>query len=199
MRSSIANSTYYATVGDQHFTDMYFATSFWPIVHLLRAAPPGLTLLPPLPAHILADVLELAMRGLAVGALACAFMGALHPGRADARRVAALAVGVALTAFVTGSAGYTQIFLIYLVLLEPKRGGLFAVVTACAYLLCLPIDLIVKPLTSAPTWSWLGGREVIPHYGLSVGQFLRPALCLVLQGAMVAISLRDVAARRDPG
>lgn len=187
---------YYGVVGDRYFTDLYFATSFWPLVHLLRAAPQGLTLLPPIPAHIVATVLELMMRGLAIGALACAFMGALNPGRADARRVAALAVGVALTAFVTGSAGYTQIFLLYLVFLERERGGLFDVVIACAYLLCLPIDLIVKPLPATPVFSYLGGREVLPVHGLAIGQFLRPALLLTLQAAMVAINLRDVAGRR---
>ncbi|MDB5479458.1 MAG: hypothetical protein JWO83_511, partial [Caulobacteraceae bacterium] len=119
----IANETSYAGAPSKsYFSDLYFATSYWPLIRMLHAFPPGLRLGSAPAAAAWSMVLTVALRAAQLAALACLALALFRPAGAQVRRLAALSVAVSITAFTTGSAGYAQIFLFFLVFYEPWRG-----------------------------------------------------------------------------
>jgi hypothetical protein len=194
----IANETSYAAAPSKsYFSDLYFATSYWPLIRMLHAFPPGLRLGSAAAAAAWSVVLTVALRAAQLTALACLTLALFRPAGAQVRRLAALSVAVSITAFTTGSAGYAQIFLFFLVFYEPWRGWARITVLLAAYLLCMPIDLVVLPVVRQPAFSWLGGREVTAAAGVSVGQLVRPALLLVIQSGLVVLNLQDIFRRGE--
>ena len=188
----IANEARYA-IGqtDRYFTDLYYATSYWPLIRLLRAAPTGLRLVDPVAGQAISLGLEILIRAAQLGAAGCLAAALFRPAAVDVRRFGALLTATALTAFTTGSAGYAQIFLFFLIFFEPWRGGLRIVILVAAYLLCLPIDHAFLPVINGAAHSYLGGRLVTAHFGVSIGQLLRPGILLVIQFGLIALNLRD--------
>ena len=192
----IANESKYAAVkSDHYFSDLYFATAYWPLIRLLRAAPPGLTLAPPAVAAAIALGLEAAIRLAQLAFAACCAVALFRPGRVDIRRFGAMVACISLTAFTTGSAGYVQIFLFFLLFYEPWRGSVRIAILTCAYLLCLPLDLTLLPVVSEHAVSFLTGRSVVTHFGVTLGQLVRPGLLLVIQFGLVAINFADLSRR----
>ncbi len=93
--------------------------------------------------------------------------------------------------------GYTQTFLLFLVLLEPWKGVGPIVAIVCAYLLCLVTDWPLSTVLELSTESWLGGRPVSPNFGLAVGHFVRPGLVALILWALALDSIvRVVRAHR---
>ncbi len=174
-----------------HFLDLYYATAYWPLIRVLHAYPVGLRLLPAGASDAVGLILTVGLRGAQLGTLACACLALARPAAVDVRRFGALLVGVALTGFTTGSAGYAQIFLFFLVFFEPWRGPVRIVVLSASYLLCLPIDFPILPVIHAPALSFLGGRVVMATSGLSVGHLLRPGVLLVIQYGLIVLNLAD--------
>ncbi len=173
------------------FLDVYYATSYWPLIRILHASPAGLHLASGPVSAFWSVMLAAALRGAQLGTLLCAVMAALRPAAVDARRFGALLAGVALTGFTTGSAGYAQIFLFFLVFFERWRGPARIAVLGGAYLLCVPFDVALIPVVHERVRSFLGGREVTTAFGLSVGQILRPGVLLVMQYGLIALNLAD--------
>jgi hypothetical protein len=48
------------------------------------------------------------------------------------------------------------------------------------------------PTIHATEHSFLGGRDVVATFGVSVGQLLRPGLLLILQLGLVVLNLQDI-------
>jgi hypothetical protein len=189
----IANETSYAAAPSKSwFSDLYYATSYWPLIRVLHALPPGLRLGSAPVAAAWSTILTAALRATQLAGLACLALALVRPAGADVRRLAALCVAISITAFTTGSAGYAQIFLFFLVFYEPWRGPTRIAVLTATYVLCIPIDQVVLPVVHQRMWSWLGGREVTADFGISVGQLLRPALLLIVQWGLIVLNLKDV-------
>ena len=189
----IANETSYAAAPSKgYFSDLYFATSYWPLIRALHALPAGLRLGSAPVAAAWGVFLTGALRATQLAALACLILALVRPAGADIRRLAALSVAVSITAFTTGSAGYAQIFLFFLVFYEPWRGPARVTILLATYLLCVPLDLVILPLVHQRAYSWLGGREVIAVAGVSLGQLVRPALLLVIQSGLIIVNLQDI-------
>jgi hypothetical protein len=188
----IASDAHYAVAGSRsRFSDVYFATSFWPLIRLLQDRPAWLAGAAAW-AGPAALVLTLAVRLAQAASLGCLIAAAFRPARVEVRRLGALTAGLAITAFTTGSAGYAQIFVLFLVLFEPWRGALRGGVLLGAYLLCLPVDLVLVHGPAQSVVSYLSGRSVVIHPGLSVGHLLRPAVLLAMQFGLVALNARDL-------
>jgi hypothetical protein len=187
-------SRYAAAKTATYFSDIYFATSYWPLIRLLRAAPSGLILASPEVARAIALGLEILIRISQAAAFACCALALLRPGPIDVRRFGAMVACAALTAFTTGSAGYTQIFLFFLLFYEPWRGPIRITMLIGAYLLCLPIDYVILPVVHDHAVSFLSGRAVVTRFGLSVGQLVRPGILLVIQWGLIAINVGDMLA-----
>ena len=187
-----ADVKYSVAASKGYFADLYFATGYWPLIRLLQASPPGLRLPAPAVAHAVALALTIAVRASQAAALACLALAAWRPRGTDVRRLAALVAAVSITAFTSGSAGYSQIFLLFLVLFEPWRGPTRITMLVSAYLLCLPLDWVLTPVVHEAAPSWLGGRTVMTDFGLSLGQLLRPGVLLLIQISLVILNLADI-------
>jgi hypothetical protein len=137
-----------------------------------------------------------ALRAPQIVALGLVTFALFRPGAVEVRRLGALVACAAVTAYVTGSAGYAQIFMVFLVLFEPWRGLTRKIIITAAYLICIPADVILLPLIHAPAYSFLGQRMVMADFGVSLGHFLRPALLLVIQWGLIALNIGDL---RRPG
>jgi hypothetical protein len=189
----IANETHYAGAPSKsYFGDLYFATDYWPLIRLLHDYPPGLRLGSAATSQAWSLGLTLLLRLTQVAALALVAIAMFRPQGVDVRRLGALVAVGAITAYTTGSSGYAQIFLFFLVFYEPWRGPTRITVLVAAYLLCIPIDYVILPLVNQSAYSWLGGRMVTPADGVSVGQFVRPALLLVIQTGLIVLNLQDI-------
>lgn len=189
----IGNLTLYAAdITHKTWSDFYYGTSYWPLIRFMSAQ---FRLMGFASAHggdLWGLALVVRIRGAQIGAAACLIAGVFRPSGVNTHRLAAMIVAVVLTTVATGQSGYVQIFLFFLIFLEPWRGWLRITVLACAYLLCIPADLALTPVIHAPAWSWLGGRPVIADFGVSAGQLIRPALLLVIQYGLIAINLQDI-------
>lgn len=192
----LANELSYSQAASRSlYADLYYATSFWPLIRLLSAHPAGLVLASPGVSAVCGVALTVVLRVAQLASLACIGAAALRPASVDVRRLAALVMVTAITGFTTGSAGYAQIFLLYLVFFEPWRGPSSIVVILGAYALCLPLDLVFLPVGHERAWSYLGGREVAAAWGVSLGQLLRPAVLLLVQFGLIALNLADTRGR----
>ncbi len=166
------------------WNDFYYSTSYWPLVKLLELRPAWLDDWSPVQAHVAALTLRILMhvaQGLAVAAfvVACLRSKPLPSGR-----LAAMLLATVLATLTTGQSGYVQIFLLFLVLMDPWEDRLAGFRLTVAYILCLPADLVIAPVFHGSAWSYLGGRQVVADFGLSVGQLLRPGLLIALQFSM---------------
>jgi len=174
------------------FSDVYFATSYWPLIRLLRASPPGLALAPHVVAEAISLGLEILIRLYQVGFFACCAVAILRPAAIDVRRFGAMVACISLMAFTTGSAGYVEIFLFFLLFYEPWRGTTRIVMLTSAYLLCLPFDWMLLPVVHDHAVSYLSGRMVTTTFGLSVGQVVRPGVLMIIQFCLIAINFQDL-------
>jgi hypothetical protein len=195
----IANETSYAGAASKsYFADLYYATDYWPLIRLLHGYPPDLRL----GSAAISQAWSLGLTGLLrvtqVAALALVALAVFRPRGVDVRRLGALVAVGALTAYTTGSAGYAQIFLFFLVFYEQWRGPVRITVLLATYLLCIPIDHVILPVVHQQAYSWLGGREVTATAGVSIGQLVRPALLLVIQGGLIVLNLEDILRPRPP-
>ncbi len=189
----IANETRYASAPSKsYFGDLYFATDYWPLIRLLHDYPPDLRLGSAPISQAWSLGLTVLLRATQVVALALVAIALFRPRGVDVRRLGALVAVGAITAYTTGSAGYAQIFLLFLVFYEPWRGPTRITVLLAAYLLCIPIDRMILPVIHQQAYSWLGGREVTAAAGISIGQLVRPALLLVIQMGLVVLNLEDI-------
>ena len=189
----IANETSYAGAASKsYFADLYYATDYWPLIRLLHGYPPDLRLGSAQVSQAWSLGLTVLLRATQVAALALVALAMFRPRGVDVRRLGALVAVGALTAYTTGSAGYAQIFLFFLVFYEPWRGPVRITVLLATYLLCIPVDQVILPVIHQQAYSWLGGRDVTPTAGVSVGQLVRPALLLIIQAGLIVLNLEDI-------
>lgn len=186
----ITNESRYAIAASQdRFADLYYATSYWPLIRAMETHTLGFAATPA--NAVVAEMLTLIVRVTQIASITCVLLALWRPGRTDLRRLSALIAGGAVTAYTSGSSGYAQMFVLSLVFFEPWKGFLRPVMLFAAYLLCAPVDLVLAPIESTRTFSFLGGREITALSGLSVGQFVRPALLLAIQICLIGLTLDD--------
>jgi hypothetical protein len=194
----ISFGTSYASAPTKsYFSDLYFAPSYWPLIKILHDQPADLRLAAGAAAALWAMLLTGVLRATQLAGLACVVLALLRPAGVEVRRIAALAMAIALTAFITGSGGYAEILLFFLVFYEPWRGPVRITILLATYLRCLPFDYAIMPVVHGPLRSWLGGRWVAADFGVSIGQILRPALLLVIQTGLIILNVQDIFRRSE--
>lgn len=172
----------------QVWNEVHYSTSYAPLLLIRGSQIPVLQFVPSRTVETIEFIVPLVIRatqGLALLALAAAW---LQPRAVPAHRIATLLLGAYLATQSPG--GYTQTFLLFLVLLEPWRRGGQIVAVICAYLLCLVADWPLSTVLELSINSWLGGRLVNPEFGLAVGHFVRPGLVVAI---VVALALDTIA------
>ncbi len=184
-------SAYAGGKQDALWANLYFSTSYWPLIRFLEARQAFAAYMNPRSIAVMGGCLIGLMRIVQVGSAACMVAAIARPSRVDANRFMALYAGLIFTTVTNGSSGYAQFFLYFLVFLEPWRGAVRIAILISSYLLCLPADQAIWPMIHGVAYSFLGGREVSYSFGVSVGQILRPGLLLVVQFGLIALNLRD--------
>ncbi|WP_448664700.1 hypothetical protein ACG3SL_08525 [Sphingomonas sp. CJ20] len=164
--------------GGQVWNEIHYSTSYAPLLQVRNAQIPVLDFVPSRTVEgieWLVPIVIRASQGIALAALAAAW---LQPRALPTHRVAAILLGAFLVTQSPG--GYTQTFLLFLVLLEPWRGAGPIAAIVCAYLLCIVADWPLSTVLDLSLDSWLSGRPVSPSFGLAVGHFARPALVVAI-------------------
>ena len=111
----------------------------------------------------------------------------LQPNAATRNRIAVILLALLLTQKSPG--GYTELFILFLVFLEPwKRPGPVIATITC-YLIAMPYEHLFALLPETHTKSWIMGREVSAQFGIGYGQFLRPAGLLLILFSLSADTL----------
>ncbi len=131
-----ANTANWVTFqGGQVWNEIHYSTSYAPLLQVRNAQIPVLDFVPSRTVETIERIVPALIRasqGVAVLALAAAW---LQPRALPPHRIATILLGVFLVTQSPG--GYTQTFLLFLVLLEPWRGAGQITAIVCAYLLCL--------------------------------------------------------------
>ncbi len=95
------------------------------------------------------------------------------------------------------SADYTQIFLIFLIFIECDKGFSAIMVTVLAYMLCISGDFTLLRVYSAQIKSFFSGELVGVDFGLTVSQFVRPILIMLIQAVITGSICRQAALRKN--
>lgn len=180
---------------EQAFGQMFYSTSYAPLKLLGESGFPLKQFLgsrtidlasKAIPAVISAS---LAIAGIAVIA------AWVQPRSASTTRLALITI-CAFFAY-QSPGGYAFIFVTYLVLLEKWDRVGPAIAIVCGYILLFNFDYILAPVGRLYREAWLSGLVVSNSFGVSVGQFLRPALCvLILWVLAIDTILQSVKAHR---
>lgn len=188
----IANASNWVTfVGGQVFEQIYYSTTYATLLKIQDSHFPILRYMSSDTVETIYQVVPIVIRSSQLLALLC-FAGAwLQPRALPLSRLAALAMAVSLVSQSPG--GYTQAFLVFLVFLEPWRrpGPIIALV--CAYLLSISADWVLSGISNVKLTSWLAGRTISGSFGLSIGQFVRPGLIVLILWALAIDSLVQIA------
>jgi hypothetical protein len=171
--------------------DLLYANTYRPLLSLLTdEAFPIFKVLSSNDVELISAVLPLVIYAV-VGLIGVAAMAAaFRPEHVPMHRLVYLSIAAALVTSEAG--GYTQMFLILFVFMEPWRGfgRIFSIVAA--YVLCIPADVPISYVPSVVRDSFLGGARVTAQYFVGLGPFVRPGLILSITVALSFVTLREV-------
>ncbi len=180
----------------QVWNEIHYSTSYAPLLLVRGAQIPVLDFVPSRTIETIEWLVPLVIRASQLVALLALIGAWLQPKALPLHRVSTILLAAYLVTQSPG--GYTQTFLLFLVLLEPWKGAGPIVAIVCAYLLCLVTDWPLSTVLDLSTNSWLSGRPVTPSFGLAVGHFVRPGLVALILWALALDSLvRVVRAHRE--
>jgi len=175
---------------DGLFDSATYATTYTIIVQLLKSTFPFMTFLGSRPLEFMETLFPALMR-LGQAGVALCFLGALiKPNAVPLYRLTALSTALFLTTINAG--GYAQVFLFFLVFLEPWRGVGRIVALVTVYALSLSTDVALLPIAHDAEVSWLSNRFVGIDLSVQLGELIRPALILVIEYALIGMSLADI-------
>lgn len=168
--------------GGKVYDEINYSTSYAPLLNFQTMQVPVLQFVPSRLVErivLLVPVVIHSSQAIAFAALVAAWV---QPRAIPTARMATLLFGVYIVTQSPG--GYAQLFLLFLVFLEPwRRAGPILAVT-CAYLLSLVGDVQITSVLQINATSWLGGRSVEPDFGLTWGHFIRPGLIVLILWAL---------------
>jgi hypothetical protein len=101
-------------------------------------------------------------------------------------------LGVCMALITSESGSYTNIFILFLVFLEPWRGAGRITAILCAYALCLPFDIILHRIDPFLRYAFFADREVMIQYPITYGPFFRPGFLLIIAIAISWATIMDV-------
>ncbi len=187
---------YQLSGGNDLFGALFYGASYSSILNFLQRGLPLMSFVGSRPLETMSLVLPIAMRVGQAGLLAAFLAAALRPQAVSAHRLAALGVVGALTTVEVG--GYAEVFLLFLVFLEPWRGASRIVALVAAYLLCIPADFALATVAHEIRTSYLTHRVVELDLSVSLGMIVRPGLVLVIQYALCFATLVAAAKAGPP-
>lgn len=184
-------STYAIAFQAASLLDLWYAVTYKPLISLLSGE--GFSILNVVGSKqveiwstILPAIIWSVVALIAFAACAAAFRPRVVP----TYRLVALSIAAALVTSEAG--GYTMMFLLLFVFMEPWRGfgRIWSIVSA--YILCIPADFPIVWVPPVTRESFLGGTSVVAQYAVGIGPFLRPGLLLSIAVALSCVTLRQV-------
>jgi len=167
-----------------------YSSNFVPALDLLQTILPIMHFMGSRPMELMEFWIPLLTRLGEMGVVLCFAAALWRPSALTGHRLATLSMTLVIILINPG--GYSQIFLIFLVFLERWEGAALGTAILAAYGLCLPADFEFLTISQPIKQGYLSQRTVIYDLGLTVGEFVRPGLILLIQYALVAASLRDL-------
>lgn len=188
----IRNIAEFAEGGDAtNFLDGWAAGTYKPVLNLLtNPVSPIINLLGSSTVEVLVVVIPLLVvlaQGLIVVAAAAA---ALRPESVPVFRLTNL--GVCLALMTSESTSYTNAFVLFLVFMERWRGPARITALIAAYLLALPLDVLMFRLPPINRHAFFIDREIFVAYAVTYGPLVRPGLLLAIGGAIGCATIADV-------
>ena len=175
----------------QVWNEINYSTSYTPFLNMRQAQVPLLEFVSSRVIERIEFFVPLAIRATQLVALAALAAAWLQPRALPASRISALwRVAYLIT---QSPGGYTQLFLLFLVFLEPMRRLGPSIAILCAYVLCLVGDVMLASVLQITSNSWLSERTVSPEFGLTYGHFVRPALIIAIVWALSLDAIAQVA------
>lgn len=176
--------------GGQVWNEVNYSTSYAPLLNIRILQVPVLEFVPSKLIETIELSATLAIRTTQAIALAAVVAAWLQPRALPLHRISAILFGAYIVTQSPG--GYAQVFLLFLVFLEPWRrpGPIVALVSA--YMLSLLGDWTISTVMELSLKSWLGGRDVNPIFGLTVGHFVRPGLVVLIVWALALDTIAEV-------
>jgi hypothetical protein len=173
------------------FQRAIYASGYRPIVDLLHSSFPLMHFMGSRPIEIMERVLPLAINIGQLGIIVCFAGTMLKPGVVPVTRLAALGIAWILTTQDPG--GYAVLFFFYLVFMERWRGPFMITALVITYISSISYDYIFLKISHEIILSRLTNRAVGYDLGVNVGELARPALTIIVEYALVAASLIDIA------
>lgn len=176
--------------GGQVWNEVNYSTSYAPLLMFRTLDIPLLQFVPSRLIETIEFLVPIVIRSSQLVALAALAAAWLQPRALPTHRIAAILLGAYLATQSPG--GYTQLFLLFLVLMETWKGAGPIAAIVCAYLLCLVGDWPLATVLDVTSASWLGERTVTASFGLTAGHFIRPGLIVIMVWALSLDSIARV-------
>lgn len=176
--------------GGQVWNEVNYSTSYAPLLMFRTLDMPLLQFVPSRLIETIEFLVPIVIRSSQLVALAALAAAWLQPRALPTHRIAAILLGAYLVTQSPG--GYTQLFLLFLVLMETWKGAGPIAAVVCAYLLCLVGDWPLATVLDVTSASWLGERTVTASFGLTAGHFIRPGLIVIMVWALSLDSIARV-------
>lgn len=126
-----------------------------------------------------------------LGVCLCFLGAAWRPNILPASRLSAMAMALLLS-IAPSPGGYSAVFMLFFVLLEPCMGVGSAIALVSAYFLCIPFDLPIISIAHLLRNAWLSGLTIDYDLSISIGEIMRPALILLIELGLIVQSLKDI-------
>jgi hypothetical protein len=166
-----------------------YTTTYKPILEIFKNFP-IMHFVGSRPMELMEAIVPVASGLGTAGVLTC-FAGALlQSGVLTIYRLTAL--GIALVMTNTEAGLYSESFFFFFIFMEKWRGFGLILALTMAYIMCIPFDWQVIRLAHQYIDSYLSGRMVGYDIGLTIGQFIRPTLVLLVEYGLVIASLSEL-------
>jgi hypothetical protein len=132
-------------------------------------------------------VMKTAMAAAQLTGIAALLLAWLQPRAVPVTRLACITLLMSLISRSPG--GYTEMFVMFLVFMEPWRGFARIASITIVYLNALNVDWQLSTLPAIHTVAWLSGKAVTAQFGIAVGQFTHP---IGLLAVLMLLSLETI-------
>lgn len=136
---------------------------------------------------IIIPALQYTMQGLICLAMMAAWV---RPEAIPSYRLVGL--GILLAVATSEAGGYSQIFFMLFVMMEPWRGfGRRWAICAC-YVLAIPLDIPIDKLPPLVRNTYIGDTSTFVTFYVMVGPFVRPVIIMTIGMALALVTIRQV-------
>lgn len=187
----VSNISDFAALPAVQIMDQWYTTTYQPLTSLVEGD--NLFLVTMLGSRLV-DLLAVLLPALKHGTQATIAIAAaaawLRPETVPVHRVINLGILMALVTSEPG--GYTMMYFMVFVMMEPWRGfGPIWAIVAC-YLLALPLDIILDKTAEVVRETYFSDTWTLVRYSVTVGPFLRPLIIMSIAWALSAATIAAV-------